>query len=152
MDAFEREGGGMSAERIDENDLHVLFVEDDPAFANMYQLKLEMDGYTVQLARDGEEALKMLQGGSLPDLVFLDIRLPKLDGIALLQRLRASESTRNLPVVILSNYGEDDLIRQGLQLGALEYLIKANITPAQLSQGVEKWSSPVTASEERRDN
>jgi CheY-like chemotaxis protein len=147
----EREGGGMTnAQRVDE--VNVLFVEDDPAFAHMYRLKLEMDGYTVRLARDGEEALAMLQNEALPDLVFLDIRLPKLDGIGLLQRLRDIQRTKDLPIVILSNYGEEDLIRRGLQLGALEYLIKANVTPAQLSQGVEKWSNPVGTQEERRDN
>ena len=139
-----------NAERVDE--VTVLFVEDDPAFADMYRLKLEMDGYSVRLARDGQEAFDMLQaaGDDLPDLVFLDIRLPKMDGIALLQRLRRSSSTESLPVVILSNYGEEDLIRQGLQLGALEYLIKANVTPAQLSQGIEKWSSPLTLSDPGR--
>jgi CheY-like chemotaxis protein len=137
------------AERVDE--VTVLFVEDDPAFADMYRLKLEMDGYTVRLARDGQEALEMLQrDDDLPDLVFLDIRLPKMDGIALLKRLRDTSRTESLPVVILSNYGEDDLIRQGLQLGALEYLIKANVTPAQLSQGVEKWSNPLTLADPRR--
>jgi CheY-like chemotaxis protein len=136
-----------NAERIDE--VTVLFVEDDPAFADMYRLKLEMDGYTVQLARDGQEALDTLQHEALPDLVFLDIRLPRLDGIALLKRLRGTRRTEQLPVVILSNYGEEDLIRQGLQLGALEYLIKANVTPAELSQGVEKWSSPLTVPEDR---
>lgn len=135
------------AERVDE--VTVLFVEDDPAFADMYRLKLEMDGYTVQLARDGQEALETLQHDELPDLVFLDIRLPKLDGIALLKRLRGTGRTEQLPVVILSNYGEEDLIRQGLQLGALEYLIKANVTPAELSQGVEKWSNPLAVPEDR---
>lgn len=139
-----------NAERVDE--VTVLFVEDDPAFADMYRLKLEMDGYTVRLARDGQEAFDMLQGDDLPDVVFLDIRLPKMDGIALLQKLRRSARTESLPVVILSNYGEEDLIRQGLQLGALEYLIKANVTPSQLSQGVERWSSPLTLSDPRRSS
>jgi two-component system alkaline phosphatase synthesis response regulator PhoP len=136
------------AERVDE--VTVLFVEDDPAFADMYRLKLEMDGYTVRLARDGQEALDMLQREELPDLVFLDIRLPKMDGIGLLARLRETDRTESLPVVILSNYAEDDLVRQGLRLGALEYLIKANVTPAQLSQGVEKWSNPLTLADPRQ--
>lgn len=129
----------------------VLFVEDDPAFADMYRLKLEMDGYRVRLARDGQEALDMLQAGAeLPDLVFLDIRLPRMDGMALLKRLRDSRRTEHLPVVILSNYGEDDLVRQGVELGAREYLIKANVTPAQLSQGVELWSNPLTLTDSGR--
>lgn len=133
-------------ERVDE--VKVLFVEDDPAFADMYRLKLEMDGYSVELARDGQEALDLLQSEDLPDLVFLDIRLPKVDGLTVLERLRATERTHELPVVILSNYGEEEFRTRGLHMGALEYLIKANVTPAELSQGVEKWSNPLGAFEE----
>jgi two-component system, OmpR family, phosphate regulon response regulator PhoB len=120
----------------------VLFVEDDPAYADMYRLKLELDGYTVRLATDGQEALQMLEREALPDLVFLDVRLPRLDGLSLLRRLRESQRTRALPVVIVSNYGEQEQIQEGLELGALDYLVKANVTPSELSRGVERWTQP----------
>jgi two-component system phosphate regulon response regulator PhoB len=120
----------------------VLFVEDDPAYADMYRLKLELDGYTVRLATDGQEALQMLEREALPDLVFLDVRLPRLDGLSLLRRLRESQRTQALPVVIVSNYGEQEQIQEGLQLGALDYLVKANVTPSELSRGVERWTQP----------
>jgi CheY-like chemotaxis protein len=74
-----------------------------------------------------------------PDIIFLDIRLPKMDGFAVLEGLRGSETTRHIPVVILSNYGERELVERGLKLGALEYLIKSQTTPANLSRGVEGW-------------
>ena len=104
----------------------------------MYRLKLELDGYQVIMAKDGEEGLR-LAAEVRPDIVFLDIRLPKVDGFAVLEGLRDRDDTRNVPVVILSNYGEQELVERGLRLGALEYLIKSQTTPANLSRGVENW-------------
>jgi DNA-binding response OmpR family regulator len=120
------------------DEIRVLFVEDDPTVAQMYRLKLELDGYQVIMAKDGEEGLRLAREVD-PDIVFLDIRLPKIDGFSVLQGLRAADRTRNVPVVILSNYGEQDLVERGLKLGALEYLIKSQTTPANLSRGVENW-------------
>lgn len=125
-----------------ENDeVRVLLVEDDSALAQMYRVKLERDGYTVHVAGDGEEALSMLSD-ELPDLIFLDVRLPRMDGLVFLEHIRAAQRTRNIPVVIVSNYSEAELVSRGLQLGALEYLIKSRTTPGQLSEGVRDWSRP----------
>jgi two-component system, OmpR family, phosphate regulon response regulator PhoB len=126
-------------EQIEE--VRVLLVEDDVALAQMYRAKLEEDGYTVRVAGDGEEALVAL-ADDLPDLVFLDIRLPKMDGLTFLERLRASDRSKNVPVVILSNYSEQELVSRGLQLGALDYLIKSQTTPGRLSQGIRFWTRP----------
>src|SRR5712692_6426886 len=104
----------------------------------MYKLKLELDGYSVTMAKDGEEGLQ-LAGKIKPDIIFLDIRLPKMDGFAVLENLRGTQETSHIPVVILSNYGERELVDRGLKLGALEYLIKSQTTPANLSRGVEGW-------------
>lgn len=124
------------------DEVTVLLLEDDPAFADMCQLKLEMDGYTVRLARDGHEALEMLHGEDLPDMVFLDISLPEMNGIALLTQLRKDRRTASLPVVILSNDGDDDLVRRSLALGALDYrLVKPNLTPEDISNAVEQLSA-----------
>jgi CheY-like chemotaxis protein len=120
------------------DEVRVLFIEDDPTVAQMYKLKLELDGYQVTMAKDGEEGLD-LATQARPDIIFLDIRLPKMDGFAVLERLRGNEQTRHIPVVILSNYGERELVERGLKLGALEYLIKSQTTPANLSRGVEGW-------------
>jgi CheY-like chemotaxis protein len=121
-----------------DEEVNVLFIEDDPAVAEMYKLKLELDGYRVRVAKSGEEGLEQAKA-SVPDIVFLDIRLPKMDGFAVLKRLRADPVTRNMPVIILSNYGEKDLVDKGLKLGALDYLIKSETTPASLSKGVQDW-------------
>jgi DNA-binding response OmpR family regulator len=120
-------------------DLRVLFVEDDPAIAAMYRLKLEADGYVVTVAADGETGVR-LATTTRPDLIFLDIRLPKLDGLMVLERLRACESTSSIPVVILSNYSEDDLVKRGLSMGAMEYLVKAEVTPTNVAARIPSWT------------
>ena len=120
------------------DDVRVLFVEDDVSVAQMYQLKLELDGYVVDVAGDGIAALEKARS-THPDIIFLDIRLPKMDGLEVLRKLRAQEKTRDIPVIILSNYDEEDLVARGLRLGAHEYLIKARTTPTSLSEGIEDW-------------
>jgi two-component system phosphate regulon response regulator PhoB len=120
------------------DDVSVLFVEDDPAVAEMYKLKLELDGYHVEVAADGEVALKMART-HLPDIIFLDLRLPKLGGFEVLEALRADPETKAVPVVILSSHSEQELVERGAKLGALDHLIKNKTTPAVLEAGLEKW-------------
>jgi DNA-binding response OmpR family regulator len=122
----------------DDDQVNVLLVEDDPSVLEMYRLKLELDGYRVNTAIDGEQGLK-LADSLRPDIIFLDIRLPKMDGLEVLRKLRESDQTREIPVIILSNYDEEDLVARGLRLGAHEYLIKARTTPSSLSEGIEDW-------------
>ena len=126
------------AAQTDEDVVEVLLVEDDQSVLEMYRLKLELDGYRVSTATDGEEGLRKAETLS-PDIIFLDIRLPKMDGFEVLRRLRGQETTKEIPVIILSNYGEDDLVARGLRLGAHEYLIKARTTPSSLSEGIDDW-------------
>ena len=133
----------LDREVTTEDDVRVLFVEDDPEVAQMYKLKLELDGYAVDVATDGMQAVQMATGNP-PDIIFLDIRLPKMDGFAVLEELRRDPDTKDIPVVILSNYSEQELVEKGLNLGALEYLIKSETTPAKLSKGVEGWRSETT--------
>jgi len=123
------------------DEVHLLLIEDDVSLAQMYRTKLEKDGYTVRVAGDGEDALRQV-AERVPDLIFLDIRLPRMDGLSFLETLRRQEDTRNIPVVIVSNYSEEELIARGLQLGALEYLVKSQTSPGQLSQRVPEWSRP----------
>ena len=128
----------LDEELTTEDDVRVLFVEDDPAVAQMYKLKLELDGYAVDVAGDGVQAVQMAMGCP-PDLIFLDIRLPKMDGLGVLEALRRDERTREVPVVILSNYTERELVERGLRLGALDYLVKSQTTPARVAGGVAAW-------------
>lgn len=124
--------------RAEQDAVRVLFVEDDTSVAEMYKLKLELDGYRVDVATDGEMALEMARR-ELPDIIFLDIRLPKLDGFGVLQALRANAKTQDVPVVILSNYSERELGDRVAKLGVLDHLIKTETTPAKLAAGLERW-------------
>ena len=119
-------------------DIRVLFVEDDASVAQMYRLKLELDGYIVDVAADGLDALEKARALQ-PDIIFLDMRLPKLDGLGVLERLRADGSTDRIPVVILSNWNEKELVERGVQLGALDHLIKSQTSPTRLSQRMGNW-------------
>ena len=123
------------------DDVRVLFVEDDTAIAQMYKLKLELDGYRVDVAGDGEMALQMARSW-VPDIIFLDIRLPKLNGLEVLEALRADPLTRTAPVVILSSHSEKELVERGAKLGVLDHLIKSKTTPANLAVGLPGWLSP----------
>jgi CheY-like chemotaxis protein len=120
------------------DDVRVLVVEDDESVARMYRLKLELDGYVVDVAGDGIAALEKARALA-PDIIFLDIRLPKLDGIGVLEALRADESTAGIPVVILSNWNEKELVERGARLGALDHMIKSQTTPTKLSQRLSDW-------------
>jgi DNA-binding response OmpR family regulator len=124
-----------------EDDVKVLLIEDDEFAAEMYRLRLVADGYSVVVGQDGEEGLRMATEES-PDFIYLDLRLPGLDGFEVLERLRSDSATRHIPVIILSNYGEPELRERGLKLGALEFLVKADTTPAQLSTRVERSTGP----------
>ena len=120
------------------DDVRVLFVEDDALVAQMYRLKLELDGYLVEVAADGLAALEKARSLQ-PDIIFLDIRLPKLDGLSVLERLRQDPLTEHTPVVILSNWNEKELVERGIKLGALDHLIKSQTTPARLSSRLRDW-------------
>lgn len=123
------------------DDIKVLLIEDDIAAAEMYRLRLVSDGYTVVVAEDGEQGLEMA-GSELPDFIYLDIRLPRIDGFEVLERLRANPETAGIPVIILSNFGEPEFRDRGLKLGALEFLVKSDTTPSRLSETVERVTGP----------
>ena len=120
------------------DDVRVLLVEDDVAIAQMYRLKLELDGYQVEVAGDGEAALEMARS-SAPDIIFLDFRLPELDGLEVLETLRSDPITKTVPVVILSSYSAKELVQRGAKLGVLDHLIKSKTTPAQLAGALPRW-------------
>src|SRR5947209_9275714 len=125
----------------DPDDVRILVVEDDASVAQMYRLKLELDGYTVDVAGDGLVALEKARTLH-PDIIFLDIRLPKLDGLGVLEALRADVTTAPIPVVILSNWNEKELVERGVKLGALDHLIKSQNKPARLSERLKHWLGP----------
>src|SRR6266571_6887579 len=101
----------------------------------MYRVRLELEGHQVATAGDGETGLSVALD-SKPDLVLLDLGLPRLGGIGVLQRLRADPGGRRMPVVILSNSDDADSVNRARQLGALEYLVKSQTTPTAVAEVV----------------
>jgi CheY-like chemotaxis protein len=120
-----------------EDEIKVLLIEDDGAAVEMYRLRLVSDGYIVVVAEDGEQGLEMASSEA-PDFIYLDIRLPKIDGFEVLECLRSNPDTAAIPVIILTNFGEPEFRERGLKLGALEFLVKADTTPSRLSAAVEQ--------------
>jgi CheY-like chemotaxis protein len=116
----------------------VLVVEDDRIVAEMYRLALTRAGHDVSVASDGQMGLEMASSVR-PDFMFLDMRMPKMGGVEVLKSLAAAEGTRDIPVVMLSNYDEPGLVRECLKLGAKDYLVKAGTNPADLGRIVSQW-------------
>jgi DNA-binding response OmpR family regulator len=105
---------------------HILLVEDDPMLSELYQTKLEMESYQVTVATDGEAGLRQTKTLK-PDLVLLDIMLPKLNGFEVLKKIKADRSTARIPVIVLTNLGgekADSDKKLALGLGAQEFLVK----------------------------
>lgn len=119
------------------SNIHVLLVEDDNSIGEMYRVQLEHDGYRVTVATTGELAFDTLSDGQ-PDLVLLDLLLPDRSGFEVLAALN-ERFPNHPPVVILSNYGEPSMIDRGRSLGAVEYLVKSRVTPADISEHIPMW-------------
>jgi DNA-binding response OmpR family regulator len=107
----------------------LLIVEDDKSIRDLYEIKLTKAGFVVITANDGGTGWDMAQKES-PDLILLDVMMPVMNGFEVLKRLRKDKNTKDIPVIILSNYGEVDQMTQGFLVGATDYLIKAEHTPA----------------------
>lgn len=120
--------------------MKVLIIEDDDSIAEMYRLRLVADGYEVEIGHDGEKGLQLAAGA--PDFIYLDVRLPGIDGFEVLGKLRSQPATAAIPVMILSNYGDPALRQRGLVLGAQEVATKADMTPAELSATVRRIIGP----------
>ncbi len=113
----------------------VLMVEDHPDIADLYQLKLQLDGYRVAVASNGAAGLRLARSLT-PDVILLDIHIPQLDGLQVLAALREDETTENVPVVVCSEDDNPQLIKEAHRLGATAYLVKAHLLPSRLSATV----------------
>ena len=101
----------------------VLVADDDEDILGLVAFRLERGGYTVIVARDGEEALE-LAVRELPDLAVLDVMMPKVDGFEVTRRLRADEATSRMPIILLTAKSQDVDVQQGFDAGADDYIRK----------------------------
>lgn len=115
----------------------ILLIEDDPFLIDIYTTKLEESGFKVEVAKDGKKGLKALKKNP-PSLLLLDIVLPQMDGWEVLRRIKKEDKFKDLPIIVLSNLGQKQEVKKGLDLGAVKYLIKAHYTPAQVIEEIKQ--------------
>ena len=120
--------------------LNVLIVEDEAPLSKILQETLTEHGFQVDVAGHGEEGWHKAREHR-PDLILLDIIMPKLDGFVFLKRLRGAKKLASVPVIILSNLGQESDINEAKELGAIDYLIKSNHTIEAIAQRVEQLLS-----------
>jgi len=125
--------GDSVAQRL--HPISVLLVDDDPVMRAMYGGRLMADGFEVRFAADGPEALDAANRSL--DLVLLDVRMPGMDGLEVLRRLKGDAGTAGVPVVMLSNEREETSARRARAMGALAWWTKLDVVPAELSRRVE---------------
>jgi len=122
-----------------EETIRVLFIEDDPAVAEMYKLKLELDGYQVKVVSNDEQVMQEV-AALRPDMIFLDLRLGEEVGFATLQRLRTTDSTRHLPVIILSRRATQEMEGRGFKTNVMDYVVRADPGPSGLTWNIDEWA------------
>lgn len=109
----------------------ILIVEDDPFLSKMYKKKFEVGGFEVQVAEDGVSGLEKMKSFT-PDLVLMDIMMPKLNGIEAMEKAKADPSLSKIPVLILTNLSTAADASMAVKKGAAGFLVKSDVTPAQV--------------------
>lgn len=114
----------------------VLIVEDDPMIQEMYATMFEIKGFDVVLANDGVEGLE--KSITRPDIILLDIMMPRMNGLQMLDKLKQDATLKDIPVIMLSNLADESDIRNALAAGAVKYLVKSDYIPSQVAGIIEE--------------
>jgi len=109
----------------------IAIIEDDSTISQMYRMKFEADGFEVQLANNGKRGVALIQAFS-PDLILLDLQMPEMGGAEALQIIRSHDWGKTIPVIILTNLGEEEAPKEIRSLGIESYIVKADLTPRQV--------------------
>ena len=129
----------------------ILLIEDEKILVEMYKDKFTQVGFEVISAFESEEALKLVKKEK-PDLILLDILLPKENGIFFLEKLRKKLKMISIPVVAFSNYDDLDVKKQAFELGVKDYLIKTNYTPKQIIDKIKRYLKKDEKNPQHRNN
>ncbi|OGC57369.1 hypothetical protein A2976_02530 [candidate division WWE3 bacterium RIFCSPLOWO2_01_FULL_41_9] len=113
----------------------ILIVEDDEAFFNLCATALKLKGYNVVHVADGSQALEVI-ANEKPDLILLDIVLPGMSGLDILQNIKETEELKGNRVIMLTNFGTDANVNRAMELGAEDYIMKYNVVPSELANKV----------------
>lgn len=116
----------------------ILIVEDDTVISAMYKSKFEADGFEILIAADGADGLELAKKEK-PNIIMMDIIMPRMDGFSVLTKLKKIGQTKNIPVIMLTNLGTDEDKDKAKDLGVVDYLVKAQLTPAQISEKIKKY-------------
>jgi DNA-binding response OmpR family regulator len=116
----------------------ILFIEDDPLIVKIYSTRLKADGHEVYSAENGEDGLK-LAFEQKPDVVVLDVMMPKMDGFGVLEKLRMDDFFKTKPILMYSNLNNEDEITRAKQMGVTEFIVKANLSPTQMVVKIEQY-------------
>ena len=114
----------------------ILVIEDDKFLRELLTHKLVRLGYNILKAVDGEKGVQKAVEGN-PDLILLDLILPGIDGFEVLRRIKENAESSSIPVIILSNLGQEEDLEKGLKLGAIDYLVKAHFTPNEIAEKIK---------------
>ena len=115
----------------------IAIIEDDPTISQMYRMKFEADGFDVQLASDGERGVALVEAYT-PDMILMDLQMPKMGGAEALATIRKNQWGKDIPVIILTNLGEEEAPKEIRSLGIHSYIVKADLTPRQVVQRVKE--------------
>ena len=115
----------------------LLLIEDDITLRDLYQARFGLEGFAMDVATDGETGLKKAQD-TLPDVILLDLRIPKLSGFEVLRQLKQDDKTKAIPVIVLTALSGDEDKEQVMKLGGAAFLTKSETVPKQVLEEINK--------------
>ena len=118
----------------------LLIVEDDKIIINMYRVKFTNAGHEVKLAENGEEGLALMKSFH-PDIVLMDLMMPIMDGFTAVTKAKADPAIKDIPIVVLTNLSQAEDVEEIIKIGAVDYIVKSHLTPAQILEKVTKLLS-----------
>lgn len=121
----------------------IAIIEDDVAIAQMYRMKFEAEGYIVETAENGKYGLELAEE-MRPNIILLDLMMPEMNGDEMLAKLRATDWGKNIKVIILTNMGEQEAPATLRELNVLNFIVKADMTPRQVAELVQKYVGAAT--------
>ena len=121
---------------MDDSSKKILLIEDEDFIRDLYKRQLDLAGLQTDAFGNGKDGFEALSKGTY-DLILLDIMLPVINGLDVLRKIKVDEKTKNIPVILLTNLGQDSVIKEGFALGAKEHIIKASLTPNQIVEKVK---------------